>query len=457
MMCRKENLFHRTILISLVLGMTLFLTVFSAKADSVVFAFENYNYELMVGKKTKLTPILQGADLSSKAKYTWESEDTSIANVSKGSVTAKAAGSTRISCTVQDRDVSYTASCTVHVLQPVTKIQFDEKDWKMAEGQSKVWQPEVLPENAYNKQLRFSSSEPSVATISNTGVIKALDRGITTITAEAMDGSGVKLQKKLTVVTFLLDFDEIVLTERKTYELQLPILERPNNLNAYYIGTKNQNFELGNIYIDKNYKKDVGIYGDSARIQINPVKAGVGTLIIMDDNACFGYKGVKTSHSIAVRIEPSATYSKESFPPIDFSVLSKDARACVGNVVSVQGIVTNVEILPVDKNYVQILYTVSVNGKQKNSIEVITPPLTKMVTTFTSTGENSVSSSSSLRAGDYAVGEKVTVYGAYIEPVTYTTETGLSMQKPRIQIEKINDICYNHDLHKLKVHDITRR
>ena len=74
------------------------------------------------------------------------------------------------------------------------------------------------------------------------------------------------------------------------------------------------------------------------------------------DNACFGYKGVKTSHSIAVRIEPSATYSKESFPPIDFSVLSKDARACVGNVVSVQGIVTNVEILPVDKNYVQILY-----------------------------------------------------------------------------------------------------
>lgn len=39
------------------------------------------------------------------------------------------------------------------------------------------------------------------------------------IIAEATDGSGKKLEKKLTVVTFLWDMDEFVLTERKLIRL----------------------------------------------------------------------------------------------------------------------------------------------------------------------------------------------------------------------------------------------
>lgn len=46
------------------------------------------------------------------------------------------------------------------------------------------------PANATNKSVEWISSDKSVATISNTGVVKALSKGTTTITAKACDGGG---------------------------------------------------------------------------------------------------------------------------------------------------------------------------------------------------------------------------------------------------------------------------
>lgn len=50
----------------------------------------------------------------------------------------------------------------------------------------------VVPENATNKGLVWSSDNPEVATVDNNGLLTLLKRGSATITAEATDGSGVK-------------------------------------------------------------------------------------------------------------------------------------------------------------------------------------------------------------------------------------------------------------------------
>ena len=55
------------------------------------------------------------------------------------------------------------------------------------------------------------------------------------------------------------------------------------------------------------------------------------------------------------------------------------------------------------------------------------------------------------------MGDRVTVYGEYTEPVVYETETGLSMTTPQIMVEMINGDYYNKELKSLVVKDLTDR
>ena len=445
-------------IMALLAALILFASVGYAEGGKVVFAFESYNYEVNKENTLKLKPILQGAKLPEEPKYTWESDNADVATVRRGTVTGVSAGEANISCTLKLDGEEYTATCTVRVLQPVTSIKFDVKDWKMMEGTSMKFEPEVLPENADNRKLRFFSSNPAIATIDSDGVIKAKDRGTCMIVAEATDGSEKKLEKKLTVATFLMDLDEIVFTEKKTYTLQLPVLEHPNNLNAYYLRMEGNCFSVGGIYIDRTYGTVIGTYGDSQTLKINPVKAGTGTLTIMDDNAYFGTgeSGARASHKITIRVEPSAVYSEKTYPMIEYDKLMKDVSAYEGEQVSVKGVVAGVEILPCDEKMIQFRYTVATSGSDKKCVFVLLPPETATVVKSEKT-EKGVLVKMVDKESPLLVGDKITVYGEYIEPITYETETGLTMQTPQILAESMNGLSYSKDMEQLVVHDITDR
>lgn len=70
------------------------------------------------GKTEKLTAIVQPPEATNKT-VTWESDKTSVATVSDGTVTGVAAGSANI--TVTTGDGAKTAKCTVKVTEPLTK------------------------------------------------------------------------------------------------------------------------------------------------------------------------------------------------------------------------------------------------------------------------------------------------------------------------------------------------
>lgn len=57
----------------------------------------------------------------------------------------------------------------------------------------------VLPEDATNPALSWTSSNPAVATVSN-GIVTGIKKGETTITCEAQDGSGTQTTCHITVV-----------------------------------------------------------------------------------------------------------------------------------------------------------------------------------------------------------------------------------------------------------------
>lgn len=75
---------------------------------------------------------------------------------------------------------------------PVVSIQFESENMVMTEDDVATLQVTVLPENADNKALAWSSSDGAVASVNSEGVVTAVSVGQATITAAAVDGSGVE-------------------------------------------------------------------------------------------------------------------------------------------------------------------------------------------------------------------------------------------------------------------------
>ncbi len=84
---------------------------------------------------------------------------------------------------------------------PVESIDLDKKDVELRVGESFVMEYEVLPEDATDKTLSWSSSDEKVATVSE-GKITALAAGECTITATSKEG--------ITAICELLVLDPIV-------------------------------------------------------------------------------------------------------------------------------------------------------------------------------------------------------------------------------------------------------
>ena len=131
---------------------------------------------------------------------TWASSDEQIAKVnSAGRVTPVAPGACVITC----QSANYpgvSASMTVNVQQPVTKISFLEKEASVHVGSTVTVFWQVEPANATNQAVTFTSRDERIATVDANGTIRGVKRGSTTITATAQDGSNKKAAIKVNVL-----------------------------------------------------------------------------------------------------------------------------------------------------------------------------------------------------------------------------------------------------------------
>ena len=151
----------------------------------------NSTLSLTTGQNFTLQAMLSPSNATNK-EVTWESSDAGVAAVSKdGVVTAKKAGKATIVAKAADESGKY-ASCVVTVTEEkkeVTGVTLNKSSLNLGVGGSEVLSATVLPADATNKQVTWLSSTPSVATVSQSGVVTGVKEGTTQISVITAEGS----------------------------------------------------------------------------------------------------------------------------------------------------------------------------------------------------------------------------------------------------------------------------
>lgn len=144
-----------------------------------------------VGATQQLTPTVLPANATNKA-VTYSTSAAGVATVSaSGLITAVANGTADI--TVKTTDGAKTAKCavTVNIPVPVSSVGLTPKATDLSLSGTKTVQlvPEVLPANATNKSVTYSADEPTKVSISDDGLVTALEEGTVVITVTTANGN----------------------------------------------------------------------------------------------------------------------------------------------------------------------------------------------------------------------------------------------------------------------------
>ena len=179
-----------------------------AKAVNVTeVTLDRTELTLTEGEAETLTATVK-PDNADNRKVTWSSDKTEIATVDgAGKVTAVKAGEAVVTVTTEDGGKTATCKVTVKAkVVPVTGV--DVKPWSVtigANGTTKLTCT-VAPSNATNRNVRWESDNPSVATVDSDGNVRAVSAGVAKVSAVTEDG-GFRSGCTVTVKEFSSGFE----------------------------------------------------------------------------------------------------------------------------------------------------------------------------------------------------------------------------------------------------------
>ena len=138
------------------------------------------------GSSQTLTATVSPSNATNKT-LTWSSSNTSVATVSNGVVKAVGFGTATITAKSNN---GKTASCsvTVNPIQPTGIKATPETSTLYGLNGTVKLSANVMPSNATNKAVTWSSRNTSVATVSSDGTVKAVGYGTAVITAKTVNG-----------------------------------------------------------------------------------------------------------------------------------------------------------------------------------------------------------------------------------------------------------------------------
>ena len=161
-----------------------------------VCEFDVYEHTVGIRLETEQARVRKGGRLTLSAvaqpegktdgRFVWSSSDGSVASVDEeGVVSGKSKGEAVITVTAVDG--GYTAECRVRVYQPVTELRMDNRSVTVDTGDDIQLTATILPYDADNKSIVWSSDNPDVADVNGKGVVTGVKAGQTVIRATSED------------------------------------------------------------------------------------------------------------------------------------------------------------------------------------------------------------------------------------------------------------------------------
>lgn len=139
---------------------------------------------MVEGDTQTLTATVNPSDATDKT-VTWTSSDAQVASVAGGKVTAVKPGNATITASCGGKS----ATCAVTVEKkviPVSAITLNKTEVTLKQNETFQLTATVAPDDATDKTVAWTSSDATVATVTD-GLVKALEEGTVTVTAKAGD------------------------------------------------------------------------------------------------------------------------------------------------------------------------------------------------------------------------------------------------------------------------------
>ncbi len=157
-------------------------------------SFKESEMEMLIGSKQTLKPVIKPAGASG-AKLKWSSSDPSVVKVnSNGKLKALKEGKAYITCKPNDGSNAQEALILVTVTnRPVLGIKLDKAMLRLSVKGTAKLKATVVPEDATNKRVKWSSTDTRVATVNSNGRVKAVGKGACMIKANTVDGNYIAM------------------------------------------------------------------------------------------------------------------------------------------------------------------------------------------------------------------------------------------------------------------------
>lgn len=179
---------NATITASTFNGKTATCAVTVKNVDPISVSLNKTTDTIGVGSTDTLNATINPANATDKT-ITWTSSDETVATVSQsGLVTGKSIGAATITAaTTNGKTAACAVTVTAQVILP-TSITLNKTTDTIGVGASDTLISTVIPSNATDKTVTWSSSNNAVAIVSSGGVVTGMNSGTATITASTVNG-----------------------------------------------------------------------------------------------------------------------------------------------------------------------------------------------------------------------------------------------------------------------------
>lgn len=254
------------------------------------------------GYTDKVVAVPDPVDTTDTITYSTSSSTYVSVNSSTGVISGNKAGTATITATASSGAKAY---CTVTVVEaetPVTGITLEPSVLNIHIGELYTLSPTVLPSGATNKQLVWSVSDSSIATVNQTGVVKGISNGTTVVTATTVDG-GYSVSCTVNVVidvsSISLNIHQSNLSIGSSVQLEATVLpENATDKTVKWISADETVASVdstglvtarkaGGVLITASVSG--GEYTDTCYVKVSGLSANAGTNAVVDTQSSYIY------------------------------------------------------------------------------------------------------------------------------------------------------------------------